>query len=279
MNKLTVRLISFLALLAAAGIAVALLLDGLIPAWMQDHALTAGVLSGTIGLPLTTLVALFLVDYFVDRAEAARRQPLIAFLVTAVTHDAWKILNYLVPRDPHIKENRVGAQMSAVRHAVVASDMFDIVQQDLEQSPSPFLPEGWTPFPPSPFVPGGSVPRAMHTEPRVVDALGRGTAALRQHMQQLSDAQGNVALLHFTHILEAECLQWVDFYLETARISGGSQPDQVQELDIYRRWTGAELLAGLLIHLGAIDVGEEQKKSWIKEPRSLDDFWAVSSRT
>ncbi|WP_166805374.1 hypothetical protein [Cryobacterium sp. Hb1] len=75
------------------------------------------------------------------------------------------------------------------------------------------------------------------------------------------------------HIFEADCLQWVAFYIEKARNPEGFRSRENQTLGIEFRWAGAELIAGLLVHIGEIEVTEAYRRDWVRNPRSLDDFW------
>lgn len=278
MKKLGVWLIVFLAALSVAGVVVALLLDYLMPEWMSAHPLTSGVLSGIIGLPLTTLIAVFLVDYFVERAESSRREPLITFLKAAVIDDALNVLRYIAPHRS-MPGDQLESIMSGMRHSVVGSYEFDILNQISEDERSVKLPEGWVPFPLSEWEEGHGGASEMNPKRHVVEALARTTGSLKSHLQQLSEAQGDVGLLHFMHIFQAECLQWVDFYIEKARDPEGFRSKENQTLDIYRRWAGAELLGGLLIHLGKVEISETYRRDWVKAPRVLDDFWVHMHQT
>ena len=272
-KKLGVWLVIFLIALSITGVAGALFLDYLIPDWMSAHPLTAGVLSGTIGLPLTTLIALFLVDYFVERAESSRREPLIKFLRAAVIHDSVSVLSYLAPRSRPVPGDRFETMMSGIRHSYVESIAFDIRQQETSNEFPLTLPDGWVPFPRSVWSEDNSGSPEMSSKPQMVEALARKTGALKSHLQQLSEAEGDVNLLHFMHILEAECLQWVAFYIEKARDPEGFRSRENQTLDIEFRWAGAELLAGLLVQIGEIEATEAYRRDWVRNPRSLDDFW------
>ncbi|TFD72150.1 hypothetical protein [Cryobacterium sp. Hb1] len=168
--------------LSVTGVAGAVFLDYLLPEWMSAHPLTAGVISGTIGLPLTTLIALFLVDYFVERAESSRREPLIKFLRAAVIHDAVSVLSYLAPRKVG-SGDRFETMMSGIRHAFVESIAFDVRQQVTSKELPLALPDGWVPFPLSVWKDGNSGSPEMSSKPQTVEALARKTAALKSHLQ------------------------------------------------------------------------------------------------
>jgi hypothetical protein len=270
-----------IALLALSVVCIvgALALDEAVSTWLQQHPLTAGVISGTIALPLTTLVALYLVDYFVAKSNQVKRAPLVAYLRGDVLDLTRRTLFRLSAssRGASGGARNLETEVRWLRHLVVNDIIFDINAND---DNFPTLPRNWEPLRPSEMVAGLDV-RDTFSD-RSFEGLYFASRNLSAAIHRLASETNDSDLLHVARLLDDELFQGIEDVAHP-RVKLAGTRNSPAGLSLYSRWMGAEILMSMLIALDLATpddfVGSYLLQPSRAAPHGLGDFWMPTSHT
>lgn len=230
------RLQFALAVLTLAGVLGGLALDSRSSAWLQGHPVTGNVIAGTLTVPVTLLLAAYLVDYFVDRAEKRRKEPLRVHLLQDVRRHSGLALEFMARAWWGEGQRTLEQNLYAVRRAwdSDARCMYDY----RDRVP---LPPGWKHWPAHSLVgeAGAQVPTVRGTAARHV-------AKVLELVDEYAANFDDPACWLFADLLEADA--------ELLKGFGERGPDV--DIPPHAAMGVAEYLAALLLHLRLVEPAE-----------------------
>jgi hypothetical protein len=282
-RRIPVQLVLSLIALSLVGLGVGFLLDTFPHGWLTDHPTTANIVAGILAVPLTLLAALFLVDYFVERAEKLRTEPARRALLDQIEHHAESIMRSATaglfggigPESTRFDGTSYPwwpQELALMRVRFIAGDFPSdwVVLEDAPPSP----PKGWVPFPDVTAV-EDPIPRST-PRPRHLVETAESSSALLDLVAAYGEVTDDKHLTAWTLIMKgrvsdlstkvAETVkaleddeQWHIVWLSDVKKKGNVLPSVI--------WRTCEAVASLMVYLGLVP-----EKDWPKGAGDAPDF-------